>query len=45
MTKQRCENCIYRWTGLCPRGEQGTLADYLACKFFVERLPEKPRDA
>lgn len=45
MTKPRCKDCIYRWTGLCPRGERGTVGDYLACKFFIERRGERPDDA
>ena len=45
MSKQRCENCIYRGTGLCSRGEKGTSRESEACELFLESRDEKPKDA
>ena len=45
MTKQRCENCIYRGTGLCPRGEKGASRESEACELLLEWSDEEPSDA
>jgi hypothetical protein len=45
MSKQRCENCIYRGTGLCPRGEKGTSRESEACELFLEGPDEESPDA
>lgn len=45
MDVKRCENCIYRGTGLCPRGERGTSPESGACEFLLEQPDKEPRDA